>query len=201
MATLLRDQNLVFIHIPKNGGTSVSHWLRENLGGEKGTKKHSGMMHLAEEWPDVVNPTTFAIIRNPWDRMISLYHFQGRKLQSKLDRNKGKGDFRIKYEKEMKYWNEGFESWLINCKDNGTYWFTYSYNQVVWMTPEPTYILRFETLENDFKIIQDITKCYEPLPITNSTEHKHYSEYYNAKTKDLVAELFKEDITRFNYEF
>jgi hypothetical protein len=64
-----------------------------------------------------------------------------------------------------------------------------------------THLLRFENLEKDFKIIQDICQCYQPLGMINKTNHAHYRTYYNEETRQVVAEIFKEDIEAFGYEF
>jgi len=78
---------------------------------------------------------------------------------------------------------------------------TLSTPQVRWIEPGVTHLLRFENLENDFKIIQDIFKCYEPLGTSNKIEHDHYRTYYNDETQQVIAEMFKEDIEAFGYEF
>ena len=39
------------------------------------------------------------------------------------------------------------------------------------------------------------------LPHKNKTDHKHYSAYYNDKTKEIIAEVFREDVDKFNYSF
>ena len=53
------------------------------------------------------------------------------------------------------------------------------------------YIGRFETLQSDFNEI-----CRRPniqstqLPITNRSHHQYYKEYYNDRTRDMVANAF-----------
>jgi hypothetical protein len=73
--------------------------------------------------------------------------------------------------------------------------------QLRWIEPGVTHLLRFENLEKDFKIIQDIFQCYEPLGMLNKINHDHYRTYYNDETRQAVAEMFKEDIEAFGYEF
>ena len=197
MATLVKNLNLVFIHIPKNGGTSVSRWLRDNLGGEKGSIKHSGIQHIYQDWHDIVAPKTFAIVRNPWARMVSLYHFSGIKCKQKIDKGKEKGEYVKQYEQYLK----GFDYWLYNGLDYRSNWFTYKQSQSKWIPHDPTWLLRLENIAEDFKIIQNFTNCFKPLTKENTSTHKHYSHYYNSSTKNYVADLFSEDIKRFNYDF
>lgn len=197
MATLIRKHNLVFIHIPKNGGTSISTWSRENLEGEKGTIKHSGMQHIKDDWPELKNPKTFAVVRNPWARLVSWYHFDGIKLKHKIDKGKFKGDYENQYNKYLK----GFDYWLYNALDYKSNWFTYRQNQSEWLPKDPTWLLRLENIEKDFPQIQQFTNCFKPLTKENSTDHKQYQDYYTTTTKNYIGDLFSVDVNRFNYDF
>ena len=75
-----------FIHIPKNAGTSVRPWVypmsyKDTKQGLPEFIKKIGLdKHLPHSKlkPDSMFDDQFAIVRNPWARVVSLYHEMAR---------------------------------------------------------------------------------------------------------------------------
>jgi len=63
------------------------------------------------------------------------------------------------------------------------------------------FIGRFENIEKDWEIVcQKIGKEIE-LPMRMKSHHKDYHEFYNEKTKQMIAEIYAKDIEKFGYKF
>lgn len=69
MIEVVRARGVLFVHVPKNAGTSISHAL---YGAQV---KHHTVTYYASLAPDLLELPSFAIVRDPVDRFLSAFHF------------------------------------------------------------------------------------------------------------------------------
>jgi len=68
-----RELSAIFIHVPKNAGMSIYRALGMEVG-PHGTHIPATVYQRVE--PDLFQRSfKFAVIRNPWDRLVSAYHY------------------------------------------------------------------------------------------------------------------------------
>ena len=66
---------------------------------------------------------------------------------------------------------------------------------------ELDFIGRFENLENDYKYICQKIGLTTKLPHVRASKHKHYTEYYDDETREIIADRYAKDIEYFGYKF
>jgi hypothetical protein len=142
---------------------------------------------------------TVSVVTNPWLRIVRAYNTIHLLKTAKRTIPANVFDFNI----------DSFEDFVCNLKNIPTtskYWFTPTTPQKQWLeysTEEGTrtvdYILKSETIDADFKIIQDYF-CTD-VPLINKDKIPAYRKFYTKKTRDIVADIFAEDIEYFNYKF
>lgn len=192
---------ITFLHIPKTGGISVLKWmhyqrLKDPSYSYKFNGDHQTLAWLKSKKP---NDKFFVIVRNPWDRTVSMYHY----IKHIYNKNGT--------------WNESFTDFVRSLADpinpfvisqfediSPEFLFPaerFTQSLTKWIDSPVDYTLRFENLNEDFKIIQNIFNTDESLLHLNSTEHSHYIEYYTDETRQMVEYLYADDIKNWNYEY
>tara|TARA_B100001094_G_C18191150_1_gene807320 strand:- start:244 stop:1383 length:1140 start_codon:yes stop_codon:yes gene_type:complete len=139
---------------------------------------------------------SFVFVRNPWDRLLSTW------------KDKVKQQWSNEYPKEYRHWRIKF---FEQYKDKDFNFFVkniipsknrHTEVQSNLFDPDVNFVGRFENLQKGFNIICDkIGIPKQKLPHKNKSQHKHYTEYYDEETKEIVAEKYAKDIEYFGYKF
>jgi len=167
-----------FIHIPKCGGSSICDTLECRH--PDGDKQHQTLEDiLTQVSVDVFNKSfSFTVIRNPWDRVVSWYHFFNTQITNKTDHS--------------------FNDWVLN--DCPFLWNSGN-SKLQWMEQHRFYIDQYEVTER--VKIKKIYKLHEleqhwpeicdntirrqiELVKTNISTHDDYRNYYNKETKEII---------------
>lgn len=181
------EKQILFLHIPKNAGTSITTWLdskasRVLTGVSTGNSNfdHVSLDVLKNSAKDSVK--SFTVIRNPWDRTVSGYFHMKDRFGGIVGT---------------------FDDFVKNLKDKN---FSIGnpnifQNQTDWISSDVDHILRYENLSNDFVVIQEYVGNNDPLPAEDDTAYSNYQEYYTEETQQIVREICQSDIEKFNYAF
>lgn len=201
----------IFIHIPKNAGTSLSCCLREAISEKKHWAESSVTKHetlrevLAKKAQlpfykrffvdtDFDKYYTFAIVRNPYERMVSLFNY--------LKKSKVRQEIKtIESFNDFIYLLEDSTSWVSNLySSQPQFSFLVDSNDSV----RVDFIGRYERLDESVQIIKDHLKLKNfKLKRLNfsSPDTEYYKSYYNDDTEAIVRRKFEKDLELFDYSF
>lgn len=178
--------NYVFIHINKTAGSSVERVLRLRFEHKTAREKRAELGHV--KWRSAFK---FSFVRNPWDKVVSHYHFRVKTNQTDM------GDGHI-----------SFGDWVRAAyRDHNPEYYDQPLMfapQADWLTDENGQIIvdfigRFESLQEDFSSLAHVLGCPMGLPHLKSSAHHDFRVYYDADSWDVVAEHFREDCRLFGY--
>lgn len=183
-----QDNPYIFIHINKTGGSSVEEAL-------KLPREHKTALEKREEvglskWEE---RKSFCIVRNPWDKVVSHYHYRVQTNQT------GLGDKHIDFKewveqvfyfKNIRYLDKVrmFSPQLSWVSDNGDLIVDKVFKFEDFAIELPAYL----TQEFDIDV---------HLPHVKSSKREKYNVYYDDRTAALVHEWYKPDIELFGFEF
>jgi len=139
---------------------------------------------------------TFAVVRNPWARMVSLYHYADKISDAVAG---------TPYYQPQISFNE-FIDRMDSFRMSSTYYWNHPYDQwgaqLDWVTKQGKVkadILRYENIQTDLNHYFD--KDVELKKKNIGSYKKHYTEYYNDEQKQRVADWFRLDIEYWGFTF
>lgn len=209
----------LFVHIAKTGGTSIRAALRRYRWGWPYTAplllcalmsqmthprhilgikfpRHAKAVAAQEMLPPAFYASLFkfTVVRNPWDLQVSSYHHLCHEHPRVLD---GTASFGAFLERKLDA-QRGPEDLLdISRELQSDYVTDLRGNLIV------DFIARYERLEDDFTTICRHIGINPPgLPhLRRARARSAYRDYYDARTRELVARHYAADIERFGYSF
>lgn len=206
-------RRLIFVHIPKTGGNSIKALLRAHLTDvEKIGKQHDLAAWHCRELPDWEGCFKFAVVRNPWDRLLSWHSYMVVRGRPPPWHRRLRG--RDRRSRIARYtWRQGrsFEDFVLRCTDviddakAGRR--CYAWDQVAYLTDADgrwlvDFVGRFERFAADVQGAFARVGLHDVVvPHTNTSAHRHYSHYYTDRLRDVVAQRFARDIAAFGYQF
>ncbi len=210
-----RDRGVLFVHVPKTGGTAIETALglrgdwriedRATLFGMIASPDLSAsglgsafLQHLTLAEAGTVlggldGLFSFAVVRNPWDRLVSLYHRPDPHL---VETARAAG---------IPLGGLGFAAFAERC-------LAVRHAHTV---PQARYVAidgaiavdrlcRHETLAADLAAIAPRIGLATPLPRVHpgkTRRHADYRDYYDAALRDAVGRAYAEDCALFGYRF
>lgn len=184
-------------------GWNVKLWLSKNdnakfryIRDTEVEQEFWNIQQINEFYPGI---KTITIVVNPWARM----HYAYKQLCIMKENNQLSSlDLSVlNLDSFSKFITD-----LPNLPTVGDFWFTLTTPMCKWLDYEVDgeiktvdYVLKDNSLVSDFVPLQEYF-CSD-VPLTIAEKLPSYKRFYNKKTKEIVATLFKEDIERFDYEF
>lgn len=201
-----------FIHIPKTAGSSVAfalwphadhvddYWMNRGLTlvgihvnhyapyRLKKFRTHTPAAILQRQLPAdaFADLFKFAFVRNPWDLLVSSYHY----LLAHQGHHRGRSARRLR----------SFANYAAYEIGRG------KMSQSAMLTGHDGRLLvdfvgRFESLASDFAFVCRRIGLEVSLGRANATRHRDYRSFYDDRLAEVVGRFFAADAERFGYGF
>jgi hypothetical protein len=217
--------NFLFVHIQKNAGTAITQALLKIPGSEFIAPAHMRLRDL--KFDADKKPFVFAVIRNPWSRLVSWYEMMIRKgihndfsryLLSNHCTNENPISF-SRFIRRIDVIQETSNAEMVSLSSDTSgsiswrpddYVKSLAFNQVDYLINTHSGIacdmyLSFENLHRDWKLLITELDLDQSLLLKQQNSNPHLVDYlsYFKNQADLmwVADLYKQDIEAFGFSF
>ena len=195
------DKNqCIFIHIPKCAGISVEKSLFGDVSGGHIT---AGKFRRIFGETNFKRYYKFTFVRNPWDRLLSTYNFLNRGGINEMDK---------KWADNNLVDVDNFEEFVFKkINPDAVLKWIHLIPQYKFLVHEHgslqvDFIGYFERLEEDYNRVRDALGIGATLLHLNQgnisvKSNKYYRRYYSQEMKEIVQNVYWEDIKFFGYNF
>jgi chondroitin 4-sulfotransferase 11 len=185
------SRRFLFVHINKTAGTSIEHALnaygRKKINDITSNVKFKHSQHfILNEYKEYLGVEynkyyKFTVVRNPWDRVVSYYHSGA--IQSHLS----------------------FTDWVIDRykhKNFIDYHRMYMPCSTWFNKDEINRVIKYENINIEFSQLCSELQLDAKLEKHNMTLNRSgYQDYYINETRQIIHDIFIDDINQFNYKF
>jgi hypothetical protein len=203
--TLFQKIGAVYIAIPKVGNTSLKSELIFFETGQQVEDPHAPDLDIATLTPAQVTASVrqrnfvFTFVRNPWDRLVSLW-------ADKCGKNANVDLARWGIERGMPF--DAFVDRVCLFRDEASQIHFQSQTFLLMHRGRllPSYIGRFETLKRDWHHVKRSLRINQSsrnheLPHLLASTHKPYRDYYTRELAVKVASRYADDAVMLGYKF
>jgi hypothetical protein len=198
------EKKFIFIHVPKTGGVAMLDYLNrvsdiekvQDLKDKRGDVRtgwddnhyyySTTMQTLEAVYPniDFADYSVFGVVRNPFDRMVSMYLHRLRKPKYNTD-------------EDNKVLRKGFEYWLLNTNHRADKFITKK-SQMEWFDGcDNAQIIKQSDLNTQWlKQVSRTPNLKAELPVkhTSNVSTTQYDRYHTDETVAYINDVFARDI-------
>jgi len=183
----IRDFTGSFIHIPKTAGKFLYNCIEKDF---FRWGLHATARHTMLQYPDIMTKPIVCCIRNPWDRIFSLFN----------------------YITQLKIISEDFYTWLYNPIIDSMHYTDIISDNFLSLRPYMcddnknmiiTDVIRFENIQQDLISLETKYNLnFNKLERTEySTTKDVYKTVYRKQDIDYVHKICEWEINKFTYEY
>jgi hypothetical protein len=192
------DTRSIFVHIPKSGGVSVAETL---YGTRAGRHTSISQYQIVFGAADFHHYFKFTFVRNPWDRAYSAYRY----LKSGAMGGQHDLDWVEQNLKGVKDFDEFIVDFLPRPQiRRGIHFRTQESFLRSAITGKVCvdFVGRFERLADDFDLVSKRIGKAVTLPHLNKSRIAgHYRDAYSSQMREIVGDVYENDVRLFEYSF
>lgn len=191
---MISDQHkFIFVHLNKTGGTSIEKMFVADADQKDVRYKHADAAYYRRKFPrQFRNYFKFAFVRNPWDWLVSRYHWS-RDKQGLFEYSFAEMLRRLEQEIAL----AANEPWLEKEALRPQYDRLALGDKLA-----VDFVGRFEHLQRDFdSVCARIGVESRTLPHLFATDRNRYVDYYDDASRAFVARRYQSDVANFGYRF